>query len=232
MRNFAIQTPDSIEQWLAGTCVLAASAVDSVHYTARGAEHSVIKRARPARRQQFLAGRSSAAAAARALGLAHWPPIPANTDGSPAWPAGVVGSISHSDQLAVTALSVGGELTGLGIDCEPIGRVDASLYDSILTPAEMQTRTVDPTVHFSAKESLYKALNALKTDAASALEFQDIQVIIDDGRWRAVAASDRARNIPQIALVKGHVCRLQAPGCQPHWLTVAYWTDTAHRSTP
>lgn len=82
------------------------------------------------------------------------------------WPAGFTGSISHTAEF--TAVLVARSAIAVGIDLERVGRIDAALWPSVFTPAEMLSlRTqrdlptgVAATVLFSAKEAIQKAAYA------------------------------------------------------------------------
>jgi enterobactin synthetase component D len=116
----------------------------------------------PKRRSEFLAGRLCAAAALRTANL---PQEVARNGRAPVWPAGVVGSISHSKTRAMACVST--YYQALGIDCEDM--VDsaraAKLQQAIFTSDEAALRPADMeigvffTLIFSAKEALYKALS-------------------------------------------------------------------------
>lgn len=117
----------------------------------------------PKRRSEFLAGRLCAAAALRAAGL---PEAVVRKGRAPVWPAGAVGSITHSRARAIAVVST--QYTRLGIDCEVLV-ADAratSLRDAIFTDAEAALRPETMplgtffTLIFSAKEALYKSQSA------------------------------------------------------------------------
>ncbi|MDZ7867973.1 MAG: 4'-phosphopantetheinyl transferase superfamily protein [Rheinheimera sp.] len=93
----------------------------------------------------------------------YW--VAANPDRSPAWPAGFIGSISHSNGVVLCALARSYDIRLLGIDTEQLLTPDvaAELRASILLPQEQrllppQDVTLWLSLIFSAKESLFKAL--------------------------------------------------------------------------
>ncbi len=106
----------------------------------------------PRRQREFAAGRAALRMAMAALGL---PPaaIPMNPDRSPALPAGLAASITHTAQACLAAAITGRR--GLGIDLEPDEPLPPDILDTVLTPTERNTP--DARVIFSAKEALYKA---------------------------------------------------------------------------
>lgn len=117
----------------------------------------------PKRRSEFLAGRLCAAVALRAAGL---PEGVARKGRAPVWPMGCVGSITHSRNRAIAAVSR--HYTRLGLDCEALVAEDraTSLSEAIFGPAEAALRPADMpfgtffTLIFSAKEALYKSQSA------------------------------------------------------------------------
>jgi enterobactin synthetase component D len=122
------------------------------------------------RRRQFVAGRYCAERALQALGVKPVrASVPRDPAGAPLWPAGVVGSITHTGTLAAAAAAWQDDLLGLGIDCEPIVTEAQArrLNGSVVLPEETRLgeSVFQPavwfTVVFSAKESVFKCLYPL-----------------------------------------------------------------------
>ncbi|MCV9940296.1 4'-phosphopantetheinyl transferase superfamily protein [Boseaceae bacterium BT-24-1] len=124
-----------------------------------------IARAAPRRRAEWLAGRSCASEALRLLtGQSSYPGMA--PDRSPVWPEGILGSISHSGDVAIALAMSAGAGRGVGIDIEKIlGQTEAGeIAHEAMTPWERRRfgGEADPfpvTLAFSAKESLFKALH-------------------------------------------------------------------------
>ncbi len=124
------------------------------------------ERAVPKRRAEFLAGRWAARQALRSLGHDSLPIR--RDDGSPGWPADVVGSITHGAGRALSAVAHVRDVRSLGIDVERLmgEQTKAELMARICSEEERATlaRGVEApephlvTLAFSAKESLYKCL--------------------------------------------------------------------------
>ncbi|MEM1245367.1 MAG: 4'-phosphopantetheinyl transferase superfamily protein, partial [Acidobacteriota bacterium] len=139
------------------------------------------------RRAEFSAGRHLA----RRIGQRLGHPIaalPRRDDGAPAWPSGLLGSISHCDDLCVVALAPATRLRGLGVDIEPNRPIERELWPELFTPEERlwldrdRTPGVDSSrFAFSAKESYYKAF--APPDVHS---FLDLQVETDGLGFRVV----------------------------------------------
>lgn len=115
----------------------------------------------PKRRAAFLAGRACARAALQQLtGIDS--PVPRSHDRSPAWPAGITGSITHTDGF-IAAVVAHRRGFVIGIDAERVERTERDVSRRILTDAEAEwvADCADPTLAtmsvFSAKEAFYKA---------------------------------------------------------------------------
>lgn len=124
-------------------------------------ERPVVASAIERRRQEFIIGRSAARQAMAKLGSAP-AAIPVGPSRQPQWPAGHVGSISHTRELVAAAAGRTEHARSLGIDVEIVGSVTDELADRILTKGERAALDAGPiqdgaTVIFSAKEALYKA---------------------------------------------------------------------------
>lgn len=117
-------------------------------------------------RAETLAGRKAAGIALQQLGLVP-AEIPADPDGVPLFPRGVVGSISHKHGQAVAAVARIGPL-GLGVDLERDHASDElALRDEVLTTRERARSALleqsagvasIATLVLSAKEAAYKAI--------------------------------------------------------------------------
>lgn len=151
-------------------------------------EHDAVQSAVPKRRREFLGGRSCARAALRALGVPDTP-LPAREDRTPAWPAGVVGSITHCETYCAAAVAWRSDVAALGIDVEDVARFDVDLLPLICTPRERQRlallapaeRRVTGALVFSVKEAFYKCQYAL---TRAWLGFQDVEVDLDEASSR------------------------------------------------
>jgi len=119
------------------------------------------------RQLEFLAGRQCARAALERLGIG-WQPLGVGTEGAPTWPAGVVGSITHTRGFAAAAVAHARDLSGIGLDAETIMsplRADTVHRRLALTRETESAMTATGLEHpvaltlvFSAKEALYKCL--------------------------------------------------------------------------
>lgn len=128
------------------------------------------------RRLDFYIGRLAAREALGAIGIENQP-VPRGSAGQPIWPTGIVGSITHSEGVAVAVVlrAVAG---GVGVDLElrssPLSRAAERL---VLTRHEQRWIRFAggapwPLILFSAKEAAYKAL---PEELSLELGFQDIE---------------------------------------------------------
>lgn len=113
-----------------------------------------------ARLKTFVLGRCAAHCALKAL-KREVVPVLRGEGGEPIWPAGIVGSISHKDRIAVAAVGRKEKYKGMGIDIEDLtialSEKECSLF---CTPAEMQgirKKQKTPIDVFSCKEAILKA---------------------------------------------------------------------------
>ncbi len=136
--------------------------------------------AAPRRVATFLAGRHCARQALRACGAGETA-VGRADDGAPVWPAGFVGSITHTDDRALAAAARRADVAALGIDCERLLSADAAaeIRPQLLAPDEAaHLRGADAlptpvllTVLFSAKESVYKCL---RPTVGAFFDFHDV----------------------------------------------------------
>lgn len=113
-----------------------------------------------ARLRTFVLGRCAAHCALKAL-KREVVPVLRGEKGEPIWPAGIVGSISHKDRIAVAAVGRKEKYKGMGIDIEDLTlTLSEKEYSLFCTPAEIQSirkRQKTPIDVFSRKEAVLKA---------------------------------------------------------------------------
>ena len=145
-----------------------------------------IRGAVPSRVAEFAAGRVAARRALAALGTEPVA-IPVGDHRRPAWPAGVVGSITHCAGLVAAVVGWSRDWWALGIDAEPAVPLDDDVRDVVTTPVERAALTapLDGTAVFCAKEAFYKCWSGLD---GAVLEFTDVEVVFDGPSFRATPA--------------------------------------------
>ncbi|MEZ9336486.1 4'-phosphopantetheinyl transferase [Vibrio splendidus] len=130
--------------------------------------HIAIAQSVDKRKAEYFAGRFLVARELQNLGFSHKTLEP-NSDRSPRLPSDVIGSISHSDDLATVGVlpSSNANRENIGIDiqhlisnevCDDIESMVATIQEVDLVVRYGLTRTEAVTLLFSAKEAIYKAL--------------------------------------------------------------------------
>ncbi|MES2591099.1 MAG: 4'-phosphopantetheinyl transferase superfamily protein [Bacteroidota bacterium] len=115
-------------------------------------------------------------------------PILNSVSGAPIWPKGLVGSISHSKNLAGAIVANKSSYKSLGVDIETLGRVEKKLWNLFFTSNEIEfISSANPeeqdfysTLFFSMKESFYKMQFPI-TNAF--LDFKDCEVVFLENRY-------------------------------------------------
>lgn len=115
--------------------------------------------------------------------------MPRGQLGNPIWPAGIIGSIAHDDDLAVAVAARSGAMRSVGVDIEPALPLPRELETIVATPqdrlGDLETGT-GGRVLFAVKEAVYKASFPLDDRV---LGFEDIAVDFEAGK--AVTSSGR-----------------------------------------
>ena len=145
--------------------------------------------------RDFTAGRLCARRALEALGVVGFSLLPAS-DRQPAWPASVIGSITHTAGYSAAVAARRGPLQGLGVDAEAIAAVHAELWPRVLSAEELARlnelpagrRGAAAALAFAAKEAFYKCQYPLTGEW---LEFEDIAIESQD--WHLPRGGFRVR---------------------------------------
>ncbi|WP_168219820.1 4'-phosphopantetheinyl transferase family protein [Pseudotabrizicola formosa] len=167
----------------------------------------------PLRQREFAAGRAAVRSAMRQIGLAP-EVIAQGADRAPVWPAGLVGSITHTRRHCLAVVMPGALCRGIGIDLEDDTPLEPELMDDILRPEERlgitggQAKAV-----FCAKESAFKAQYLVSRRVYG---FEGMRIEMEADRFVAVftqsvppfAIGDRIAG--RILRVGGHVLTLAA----------------------
>jgi len=155
--------------------------IDDVRGISFAAEAAYLATASPERQREFRAGRILAHRALAALG-AETGAILRQPDRSPRWPKGIVGSITHSRSWCAAAAARRRPLLGLGLDVEETDEPPDVDWAEILTPRELaglgesSERHHHALLHFSAKESVFKCLQA---EHPGWLDFDAVEITFD-----------------------------------------------------
>ena len=185
------------------------ASVVAAHLSAAGdptllfpAERQDIAHAVPKRIQEFAAGRLCARRALAQFGVGDFV-LRVAPDRQPVWPAGLLGSITHTDGWCAAVVADGKEFIGVGVDCEIVGRVGGHILPRIGTAAETAWVLGLPAAEqgralaflFAAKEAFYKAQFP---STAERLSFHDVAVEAAD--WGGRRGVFRTRPTRRIAI--------------------------------
>jgi 4'-phosphopantetheinyl transferase EntD len=136
------------------------------------------------RLMEFAAGRMCARRALRELGY-DGVTLLANADRTPRWPAGSVGSITHTDGYCAAVVGDAARFRGVGVDAELVGRVTVDTWRLLFTSVDLEQlaaaggageRARLATIIFSAKEAFYKCQYAL---TGAWVDFHDVAVRVE-----------------------------------------------------
>lgn len=155
---------------------VALTAIADHHSSLVGSEISESKAMGAARQYSFSSGRHCVRQIQAALGMQ--PGAIERRERAPIWPKDCVGSISHSNDIALAAMSR--SLTGIGADIERQGRVTRKIWSKLFTQEEVSWLKSAPDfcadLIFSAKEAGYKAIYPL---GQRFIGFHEAQIELD-----------------------------------------------------
>lgn len=142
---------------------LAATDPRSMQHRALPIEAAGLRRSAPRRKRAFAAGRVAAHQAMQALNLAP-SAVLVGADRAPIWPAGLCGSITHSDTACLAAVTRTATARSLGLDVEEDTPLGADLVPTVCSRTERAWLSGLPASRagqmakliFSAKECAYK----------------------------------------------------------------------------
>ncbi len=166
-----------------------------------GIRQSVCKR-----RLNFIGGRLCAEHSLRRLGLQR-AAVGRHQSGEPMWPFGIIGSITHTDEMAYAAVSARYGPFSIGIDSERVV-TDSALRDVqqvCCTDREKaflfhdHSPNLTGTLIFSAKESICKAIHSV---VRRIVDFCEIEVTSIDWlqqelRMRPITDGDLVDRVPE-----------------------------------
>jgi len=146
-------------------------------------EEAAVRRAVAGRRREFAWGRTCARRALGALGFPDTT-LPSLPDRSPAWPHGVVGSITHCVGFVGAVVAPGQRLAGIGFDAEVATPLPEDVIHLVCTPEERiwVERAPPPGVAdwpkflFSAKEAVHKCI---APGSGVMLDLRDVTIVPD-----------------------------------------------------
>jgi 4'-phosphopantetheinyl transferase EntD len=153
-------------------------------------EELLVANAVDARRREFATARRIAHELLDEMGVARGQLLSGERR-APAWPAGVVGTISHARGVAAVALAPAPPIAAIGLDVEGADALSPELVDTVLTAVEKERfARADgdlgtwAKLAFCAKESAYKSWSPT-LDAIP--EFSDVEIEFGPDRTSFVA---------------------------------------------
>lgn len=189
-------------------------------------EAKTIERAVAKRRHEFAAGRLCARRALAKLGVPAGPLV-AGPDRAPAWPAGFVGSITHTADWCGVVVASATDLAGVGIDAEPDQGIEPDLWPRICSPRELAWIERHPVsdrgalarLVFSAKEAFYKCQYLITQQY---LGFHDVELAIalDDDTFTATFEVPSGSRFRPGDTIPGRIVRAEG------LLVTAAWIET------
>jgi 4'-phosphopantetheinyl transferase EntD len=189
------------------------TSISSQHIELHQSERQSVVNSVPKRRLEFAAGRDLARRALTAIGQDPVE-IPVGPERLPIWPAGVSGSISHTDSRVAVAICQTHCYRGVGLDIETERALSSDLVESVMTSDERQRyplHTVDPAIFFSCKESVYKAVYARH---AEFLDFHDVEIEYRDDQFTATCKAGKKSaawisvGVGSISFSHGHIATI------------------------
>jgi 4'-phosphopantetheinyl transferase EntD len=215
-----------IEQLLPAGVVVVEAFEDVPGEPAFPGEEDLVANAVESRRREFVTARRCAREAFGKLGQAPVP-IRSGPKREPQWPAGLVGSITHTAGFRAAAVAPRSVIASVGIDTEQNGPLPDGVEEFVTVPGEPEMLTAlaraSPMTQwarllFSAKESIYKAWYPL---TGRWLGFEDARVTIDpSGTFAAKLLIDGTRMDGELPLTELHGRFLVARGLVATAVTV------------
>jgi 4'-phosphopantetheinyl transferase EntD len=188
-----------IQQLLPASIMVVETFEDMTGEAVFPGEEDFVAHAVESRRREFVTTRRCAREALAKLGYAP-AAIRCGPKREPLWPAGVVGSMTHTNGFRAAAVAHRSVLASIGVDAEPNEPLPEGVEDTVITTSEQDMlvplRRNLPGVDwgrllFSAKEAIYKAWYPL---TGRWLGFDDAHVTIDPkGTFSAKLLIDGAR---------------------------------------
>lgn len=140
------------------------------------------------RRLEFAAGRFCARQALALLGV-NYASIPLAADRAPIWPAGTVGSISHTKDTCAVVVSRTEHCDAVGLDIEQKDRLEQKYWKKVFLHPEiefLQTQVADServanaTLMFGVKEAFYK-FQYPQTGEFLGFHDAEVSIVLDQG---------------------------------------------------
>jgi 4'-phosphopantetheinyl transferase EntD len=184
------QAEPSIAPLFRSAAITVESAISLVDARLFPEELAYLRNAVPKRRAEFGTARGCAREALARMGFPPMPLLP-GPDRAPVWPAGVVGSISHTKGRCGVVVERSPPVRSVGLDIETVRPLDDGVLAIILTEkerawlfAEKDAQDDLAILIFCAKEAYYKCQYPL---TRTYLGFKDVELEVEreSGRFEA-----------------------------------------------
>jgi 4'-phosphopantetheinyl transferase EntD len=145
--------------------------------------------------------------------------IPRGNNREPLWPAGIVGSISHSGSSAAAVAVSKKYCLGIGLDIESDKPLDKDLIPMICRVDENVESNVERAkLLFSIKESIYKCIFPT---VGKIVDFLEVKVCLDEVAGRYTACSDSGRqDLDLLKHLHGSYCVYEDMVISAAWLSI------------
>lgn len=130
------------------------------------------------REQELIVGRYCAGIALRKFDIIGCE-VGQNFDGSPVWPSGMIGSITHSKGWVLAVVARSEDFQSIGIDLEKMNRLKVTSIQRIVHDLEVESVGDDSrraTILFALKEAFYKTQSPI---FKGQLNFRDLALSVD-----------------------------------------------------
>ncbi len=172
-------------------------------------EYQHIKKSCEKRRAEFGVARLIAREALSVLGAPQVSLLP-KADRSPTWPEGIVGSISHTNDICAAVVARSKDVVSIGLDLEQGGELGEGIVKHVCSPEEIQENSrithlstlVLAKLIFSAKEAFYKCQYPLSNQFLSHREIE-LQFIEPGNRFVVVKSHAANSNEAMYKQIRG-----------------------------
>jgi 4'-phosphopantetheinyl transferase EntD len=183
------------------------------------AESALVAHAVEKRRDEFRKGRQCARAALERMSIRDFALLH-GLEREPLWPEGVVGSITHTDELCAVAVGWAGRYASVGIDAEEALPIEPAVAERVASRMEMKrlgtmSELLVARLVFSAKEAFYKCQFQLTHQW---LDFRDVKIELAPGGGFTAELLVNAHPLTRGKRVNGRWCTKEGLLLTAIWL--------------
>jgi len=159
-------------------------------------EEKLLSSTSPARRREFVAGRTLSRFLLANLGCPSQPVLRGD-DGMPIWPDGYCGSITHKQGVCGAIVAKNETLASVGLDLELNQPLTESVWKNFINEGELEdSPSFDwkANILFSCKEAAFKCLSSSGMDSAN-IPLREIFVTLSKDSNKGFAVACRFRGV-------------------------------------